>query len=177
MINANELLFIVNEDNQPIMPKSRQETHTNGYWHRTTQIWIINHKRQILCQKRSLKKDTYPGKWEPFFGGHVLANQEYLDSAAQELNEELGLNIPKEKLTFVKIHKSQTLKEFQAVYYIIWEGDEKTIKYEKDEIDTLKWVDSEELYHTLINQENNWSIPNYTQEIFAILRKKLAKKN
>ncbi len=69
MINKEELIFAVDENNNPIEPISRENAHKNGIWHRISDIWIINKKKQVLVQKRSALKDTNPGKWEAFVGG------------------------------------------------------------------------------------------------------------
>lgn len=34
MINKDELLFVVDENNNPVEPKPRKKVHTKGYWHR-----------------------------------------------------------------------------------------------------------------------------------------------
>lgn len=100
MIKKDELLFTVDEFNNPVEPMPRNEVHSKGIWHRTTQIWIINDRKQILCQRRSLLKDSNPGKWEAFWGGHLAPNQEYVDCALQELREELGISVSKSDLNF-----------------------------------------------------------------------------
>src|SRR5581483_7577210 len=102
MINPQELLTVVDEHDNPLTPLPRKEVHAKGLWHRTAGIWVVNTNGQILCQKRSLKKDVHPGLWEAFFGGHVLSGVEYLDSAAREMEEELGIKIDKKNLHFYK---------------------------------------------------------------------------
>jgi isopentenyl-diphosphate Delta-isomerase len=118
VINKDEMLFVVDKNNNPLEPKPRSEVHSKGYWHRTAHVWILNFKNQLLCQKRSLLKDSNPGFWEPFFGGHLAPGVEYLDGAIEELNEELGLNIKKDQLKLFKIYKEQGDKpsEFQGVF-------------------------------------------------------------
>ena len=44
---------------------SREKAHAEGIPHRTAHIWIIREKEgrvQILLQKRSQNKDSFPGK-------------------------------------------------------------------------------------------------------------------
>lgn len=84
MLDNQELVFTVNENNQPLKPELRSIAHKNGLWHRTTGIWVINNKKQILCQKRSLKKDILPGYWEAFFGGHLAPDEDFKHNAANE---------------------------------------------------------------------------------------------
>jgi len=93
MINSEELLYVVDENNHFLGPQIRSIAHQNRLWHRTTGIWVINNKGQILCQKRSFKKDIKPGFWEAFFGGHLAPGEDYLHNAVQESSEELGITI------------------------------------------------------------------------------------
>ena len=51
---------------RPISTKTyatRSHVHANGLWHCSVHIWIINPSTsKILLQKRSMSKDTFPGK-------------------------------------------------------------------------------------------------------------------
>jgi hypothetical protein len=41
--------------------KPRQAVHRDGDWHRAVHIWLINSKGELVLQKRSKFKDTFPG--------------------------------------------------------------------------------------------------------------------
>lgn len=170
MIIKKELLFTVDELNNLVKPKPRDEVHNKGYWHRTIHIWVINKKQQILCQKRSLLKDTNPGKWESFFGGHLAPNQKYLDGALQELKEELGIDATRNDFHFFQIHKCESDNEFQGVYYIEWNGDIKSLKLEKEEVDQVKWFDRHQLEELLVKKvSNNWTLWGYQKDLLQKL--------
>jgi isopentenyl-diphosphate Delta-isomerase len=70
--------------------KSRGEVHRTGFWHRTVHIWIINGKKQLLLQKRSINKESYPGLWDISAAGHITAGDSIRNAAIRELKEELG---------------------------------------------------------------------------------------
>ena len=73
---------------------SREKAHAEGIPHRTAHIWIIRKKEgrvQILLQKRSQNKDSFPGKFDTSSAGHIQAGDEPLESALRELKEELGI--------------------------------------------------------------------------------------
>lgn len=170
MIIRNELLFTVDESNKPIKSKPRDEVHIKGYWHRTTHIWVINNKKQILCQKRSLLKDTNPGKWESFFGGHLTPGQDYLEGALLELKEELGIDLSKEDLKLFQIYKCIPDKEFQGIYYVEWNGNIENLKLEREEIDQVKWFDILKLIEILVEKKKgNWSLWGYQKELLQKL--------
>ncbi len=170
MINKNELLLVVDENNQPIGNKPRQEVHSKGLWHRVSHIWIINSKKEILCQKRSLLKDASPGKWEPFFGGHMGSEVSYLEGAKTEVKEELGIKIDESNLSFWKTYKSESGKEFQGVFVYKWDGRVEDLTFEIKEVDQIKWVVFEEVKDLVLSKdENNWSKQGYEEELFKYI--------
>src|SRR3972149_9795928 len=107
MINDQELLFVVDENNKPLKPLPRRVVHSQGIWHRTSHIWVINVKKELLCQKRSMKVDRYPGFWEPRFGGHLAPDEDYLVGAVKEIGEELGVKVAPKRVVFFKVYKSE----------------------------------------------------------------------
>jgi len=172
-INSKELLFVVDENNNPLAPLPRDEVHAKGYWHRNSHVWIVNSKNQTLCGKRSLLKNANPGKWDPIFGGHTNAGEEYLDCAIKEVKEELGLSIDPSQLEFCKLHKSYKEKEFNSVYLLRGELDIDKLIIEKDELDKIEWRDSLELAGLGINDHPDWVSRGYEQEILnKIINKK-----
>lgn len=168
MIDKQELLYIVDEDNNPLEPQLRSNAHKNGLWHRTTGIWVINSKKQILCQQRSMKKDVKPGFWEAFFGGHLAPGEDYMENAVLESNEELGVKVNKDDLIPYKIFKSDkpTHKEFQHVFALLLDKEISEIHFEKEEIDKLRWIDVEEVRKILADPTiENWVKKPWDEEV------------
>ncbi|MCL5016518.1 MAG: NUDIX domain-containing protein [Patescibacteria group bacterium] len=173
MINKDELLFVVDESNQPLPARPREEVHKDEHWHRNSNVWIVNSRGQVLCQQRSFKKDSSPGFWEPFFGGHVLAGDGYKETAIKECGEELGLEMKEEELFFIAVHKIRHTKEFVSVYMMEWNGEVDAIRYEKDEINQLRWIDIGELKKVLIEENGpNWTRSGFEREIIDTLLRK-----
>lgn len=171
MIIKKELLFTVDESNNPIEPMPRDIVHSQGLWHRTNQIWIINDKKQILCQRRSLLKDMNPGKWEALFGGHIKAGQGYVENALEELQEELGIIAAQDDLHFFTIHKSEKHKEFEGIYYLLWNGNISDLYLEEDEVDQVKWFEINELMEVLVmKKDTNWSRFGYEEDLLNKLK-------
>lgn len=168
MIDKNEILFIVDQNNMPLEPQLRAVAHRDRLWHRTTGIWVINNKLQILCQKRSLLKDIKPGFWEAFFGGHVAPGQEYLENAVKELNEELGVSVNATDMIPYKVFKSDkpTHAEFQQVFACKINGDIDSFEFEKEEADQLKWIELEEVKNIiLIKKDLKWVQKPWNEEV------------
>lgn len=175
MINKDEILFIVDENNNPIEPMARHEAHTVGAWHRCVEIWVVNSKGQVMCNQRSMFKDNSPGAWESYFGGHVLASTETLATAIRELEEECGLVAKPSDLEFFEICKQSTREgknnEFLYVYIYKWDGDISELKLEKEEVDDVRWLSIADLEKNISEKsDEKWLKPMYIHRMLAKLQ-------
>ena len=68
-----EIFDIIDENGNPTgKTVTREKAHTDGIPHRTAHIWIIRKKDgrvQVLLQKRSMNKDSFPGKFDTSSAG------------------------------------------------------------------------------------------------------------
>jgi len=94
-------LNIVDEDDNIIGEDSRENIHQKGLLHREVHVWIYNKKDEVLFQKRSMNKDTYPGLLDASVGGHVELNDDYKEAGIRELKEETGIKVDKNDLIFI----------------------------------------------------------------------------
>ena len=53
---------------------------------------LFNSAGELCVHRRTLSKAIYPGFWDVAAGGMVLASETYAESAARELEEELGVS-------------------------------------------------------------------------------------
>lgn len=167
----NETFDLVDENNNPInLTKSRDKVHQNlTDWHRATHIWIVNSKKQVLCQQRSLKKDANPGKWQSFFGGHLKSGETYKQNAIQELKEELGINIIN-NLHTLYIRKSETAKHFAQVYVLKLDRDISKLSFNDQEVEQVKWFSVENLKEAINQQEFCNSLDERVIEFIKMIR-------
>jgi isopentenyldiphosphate isomerase len=97
-----EFFDIYNEDGSNAdYTASRSDAHKLGLWHKTVHIWIVNNHGNVLLQKRSIFKQTFPGYWDISCAGHIDAGESSLDAAIRELHEELGVKLTKNELQFL----------------------------------------------------------------------------
>lgn len=68
----------------------------------------------MLLQKRSMNKDSFPGKFDTSSAGHIQAGDEPLESALRELGEELGIQATPEQLVFAGTFPFRLQKNFMA---------------------------------------------------------------
>lgn len=110
-----EQFDIVNEQDEVIDTRPRQEVHDRALLHRAVHILVFNRQGELLLQKRSAWKDREPGKWDSSAAGHLEPGETYAAAAARETEEELGI---RPELTPVgKIRAcSNTGQEFVEVF-------------------------------------------------------------
>ena len=110
-----ELFDVVDEQNAVIRQASRHEVHTQKLRHRAVHIFVFNSRGDLFLQKRSRWKDANPGRWDSSAAGHVNAGHGYDETAARELQEELGVSAP---LTPIGTHPAsrETGWEFVQLY-------------------------------------------------------------
>jgi isopentenyl-diphosphate delta-isomerase len=172
MVNKDELLCVVDEHDTPIEPVSRHQAFKKGLWRRTVQVWIVNDKKQILCQKRSSKKDMGAGLWEATVGGHLSPGDNYFTGAVREVREETGLPIETHHLELLKIYKDHKFREYRGIFYCKWNTDVNELVIEEDEVEEVKLVALPTLKKHLKNPQS-WVIPGYEKEMFSTLHSQI----
>jgi 16S rRNA (adenine1518-N6/adenine1519-N6)-dimethyltransferase len=122
--NDTERFPVVDKNDQLLGEACRAEVHGNNLRHRAVHILIFNDASEVYLQKRSRWKDRHPLRWDSSAAGHVSAGEEYDQAAQRELQEELGINVPLEKL--LKLDASaRTGQEFIYLYHGLLRGDPK----------------------------------------------------
>jgi isopentenyldiphosphate isomerase len=96
---TSELLDVVDQSGRPTgMVVQRDSVHEQGLWHRTVHVWILNAKGEVLFQKRSMDRDSFPGAWDVSSAGHVSAGESPVQAAQKEVLEELGIAVDENEL-------------------------------------------------------------------------------
>src|SRR5437870_920751 len=77
--------------------KARARVHRDGDWHRSLHVWVVlagegagGRGPEVLFQKRSAGKDTWPGRVDVAVTGHFRAGEGTAE-ALRECDEEVGL--------------------------------------------------------------------------------------
>lgn len=71
----------------------RGDPMPEGHYHLVVNVSLFNSKGQMLIQKRSDKKELWPGMWDVSACGSVLLGESSLKAAKRESFEELGVNL------------------------------------------------------------------------------------
>lgn len=149
-----EILDIVDENGVPTGERvERAIAHREGIRHRTSHVWIFRKKGetvQILLQKRSDNKDSYPGCYDISSAGHIPAGCDFVMSALRELKEELGVDINAGELiycgqrhfTFEQEFHGELFRDNQVSnVYMLWlDREEEDFVLQKEEISNVRWM-------------------------------------
>ena len=120
---ADEIFDVVNERDEVIGQRTRAEVHRLGLKHRAAHVLVFNRRGELFLQKRSMKKDTFPGAWDSSTSGHLDHGESYDACAVRELREEIGLSIAEPPRRLFKIEAcAETDQEFVWVYRCEAEG-------------------------------------------------------
>jgi 8-oxo-dGTP diphosphatase len=138
--------------------RARFIMHREGTLHGTSHVWVISPNEQsgfdLLLQKRSADKDSYPGCYDVSSAGHIPAGCGYLESAVRELKEELGIQAEPEELSYVGPREELEETEFYGKPFFNHEiskvfaydkpVEEKDLVLQTSEVESVRWMDYEE---------------------------------
>lgn len=168
-----EYLDIVDQTGRPIgKTVSREQAHKDGILHRTTHVWIVRKvdgRAEVLLQKRSMEKDSFPGLYDTSSAGHIPAGEEPLPSALRELSEELGITATPEQLVHTGSFRVRYEKEFHGrmfrdnevvqVYVYTQSVDVDALTIQTSEVDEARWFDLEEVWEEVQTDRHRFCVP------------------
>ena len=134
--------------------------------HPVIHIHIIDRFSRIYLQKRSMKKDIQPGKWDTAVGGHVSYGEGILEAVYREAYEELGFS------EFNPIHletysfESEIEKELVNIFAVVGSYD---LHPDLEEVDEGRWWNVDDID---ANIGKGVFTPNFESE-FQMIRKAL----
>ena len=159
-----EILDICDELGNPTgKTVERKIAHQQGILHRTAHVWILRKKEnkiQILLQKRSEQKDSFPGCYDISSAGHIPAGDNYGQSAVSEL-----IDCGNRRFHFEEIFHGRLFKDNQvSKIFVLWKDlEEKDFVFVDHEVSEVKWLDFEKCYQDVKENKINHCI--YIEEL------------
>ena len=134
--------------------------------HPVIHIHIIDRFSRIYLQKRSMKKDIQPGKWDTAVGGHVSYGENVLEAVYREASEELGFSEFNPIYLETYQFESSIEKEMVNVFAVVGSYD---LHPDLEEVDEGRWWDMVEID---ANIGKGVFTPNFESE-FQMIRNSL----
>lgn len=154
-----ELFDIVREDGSKTgVIKERGVAHRDGSLHLTAHIWLIRKNPEngydILLQKRSQRKESFPGCFDVSSAGHVSSGDTQDEAARRELWEELGIEALPEELEPIGMLRRSVKTSFAGKAFwdeelgkiFVYEATGKDLRFQlqESEVDEVMWISFEE---------------------------------
>ncbi len=151
---SHEYLDLVDEDGNPTGEREDREIiHATGLRHRTAHLWLMRKREgqvEILLQKRSADKDSYPNCYDISSAGHIPAGMDFIPSALRELQEELGLTATADELVLCgqrrffhrRVFHGKPFLDHQVsnVYVLIRDVDPAALTLQESEVQCVLWM-------------------------------------
>ena len=151
---------------------AREAAHRDGVLHRTAHVWIVRPSVRgydILLQKRSMEKDSFPGMYDTSSAGHIPAGMDPITSALRELHEELGIEAAGEWLHFAGMFRTRYEEEFHGkcfrdnevtwVYVYSEPVEIEKLVLQTSEVEEVRWFDLEDVWKEIQQDSDRICVP------------------
>ena len=121
--SLEELLTQVDEKDNVIGARPRNEFDDGKLIHRSSYLLLLNSQDEILLQQRPLSKKWHPDKWTFSVTGSVLANETYRECIQREIKKAFEKEMDFKEL-FKYHHFDEVDKAFKTVFLATVDQDD-----------------------------------------------------
>lgn len=136
--------------------------------HPVIHIHIIDRMGRVYLQKRSMKKDIQPGKWDTAVGGHISYGENVIEAVFREASEELGFTAFNPVFITSYVFESEIERELVNVFAAVGSFD---LRPDLDEVDEGRWWPVAEIE---ANIGKSVFTPNFESEYSRIAKSLMA---
>ena len=134
-------------------------------------VLIYNDQHDILIQKRSANKRSYPNRWA-LLHGHVEEGETVEVAAVRECKEELGIEVEMSELhPFTTIENSETHATYY--FYVRFNKNEAEFILQKEELSQVKWCSINDVIDMIKKHGETIVYKEDKIELFQSFQKKL----
>ena len=134
---AGEFFPVVEPSGLVVGRSTRDYCHSGAKpLHPVIHIHIIDRYGRIYLQKRSMRKDIQPGKWDTAVGGHVSYGETILEAVHREAAEEL--NFTDFNPIYLRTYEFESAVEREMVNVFAAVGSYE-LHPDLDEVDEGRW--------------------------------------
>lgn len=141
--SKEEWVPLVDEKGKVTGQAPRSHVHNGSkLLHPVVHLHVINNKGEILLQKRPLRKQIQPGKWDTAVGGHISTGETLEQALQKEAAEEIGLKQFSAKLQ--QVYKWESEVEAELVY-VFTTKETHNIGIQSNEVEELRFWSVKEI--------------------------------
>lgn len=156
-----EFIDIIDENGNPTGEIiSRDNVHEKGILHRSVHIWVIREQDgriEVLLQKRSDNKESFPGMFDTSSAGHVSAGEDSLTSAIREMAEELGIKVTSDQLhrigethiQYEKVFHNRLYRDNELAEVYVYRETVRNLNLQASEVSEVRWFDLDEVWNEI----------------------------
>ena len=134
----------------------RAEVIAQGAWCKTTNVFVLNSKGEVLCHQRSLSKERLPGGWSTHLGGHVGEGEDFDDNARKELAEEAGIYVPAQAVIPWRTSRLNKARVWVRDFVTHYDGDVSELTPQVGEVERFAWMSFEEIMERSRQEPHLW---------------------
>lgn len=132
---------------------NRAEALASGAWCRSTNVFVLDLDGNVLCHRRSSRKERHPGAWSTHLGGHVTEGESFLMNAVKELEEESGIRVAPSALLPWRTTKMHDARLWVREFVVIVDPARITLVPQPGEVDEFQWVGPSDIVRRTRNGE------------------------
>lgn len=134
---------IVDENDNLIGHKWKEEFDPEQDIYRVSALWLRNLKGQVLLAQRGLKKKNGGGQWGPAVAGTLEYDETYEDNIIKEISEEIGLRGLTLQRGTKRYIEADGRKYFCVYFYGVSDIAVDVFVLEEGLVETVRWVSEE----------------------------------
>lgn len=134
---------IVDENDKFLYYKDSKERDLRKEVTRSSALWVINEKEEILVAKRSKNNKNFPNVWGPSVAGSLEEGESYEDNIIKEAKEEIGISL--EKIILGPKKRESDSHEYFGQYFFTQISSDTKFILQESEVDEVRWVSLEKL--------------------------------
>ncbi len=157
-----EMIDVLTPEGEPTgVRKPKPDIHRDGEWHRAIHVWIVTPDNRLLLQRRSIRKENNPGLWDVSAAGHISAGEDVLDSAVREVQEELGITVPRNELRHIGTLRESCIlndgryldNEFHEIFMVRRNVELRDLVLQPSEVDEVALVTPDQFRKRVVRHD------------------------
>jgi isopentenyldiphosphate isomerase len=159
-----ELWQLYDEQGRPLVGQggTKDDVYGKALLHGASHVWIWRKRNgtiQVLLQKRTASKRTWPNHFDISAAGHIDLDEDPITAAVRETKEEIGFDVADNDLQFIGVDRRKivatmgewTENELCWLYTLRLDHEENFVLAD-GEVESLVWKDlssiKDEIAHT-----------------------------